>query len=343
VQDYADYLAQWDSRLANGVFQDEPNEIAPTYINRAPVAWVGTHRHNGKGENEAYRFTYLYHVRLDVPKGASAVTLPDNSRIKIVAATLVKSKCDDVRAAQPLYDIANATVTSIAADHTAFMDRAVATISCPAPGAEIHYTLDGHEPTMDSPRYEKPVTITESTVLKSRALLAGADDHFVSALKFNRLIPKSPVVIAKPGCGIQCSYFEGEWKKLPNFDSLKATKEFLAGAIEIPNVARKEDYGLVFAGYVQIPQEGMYDFAISSDDGSTLMVADSLLIDNDGLHGSGEVPGSIALKAGLHPIKVQMFQCKGGQDLQLFISGPGMEKQQLPSSMLWHKIKRGRR
>ena len=113
--------------------------------------------------------------------------------------------------------------------------------------------------------------------------------------------------------------------------------------IGIPSIARKEDYGLVFIGYVRIPQDGLYDFAISSDDGSALMVADSLVIDNDGLHGSGEVPGSIALKAGLHPIKVRMFQSKGGQDLQVFIAGPGMEKQLLPSSILCHQVKGGRR
>ena len=342
VQDYADRLGQWNSRLANGVFQDDPNQIAPTYIDRAPVAWVGTHRHSSKGENEAYQFTYLYLVRLFVP-GATTVILPNNPRIKILAATLVKSSFDDIRAAQPLYDVANATVTSIAAARTAFVDKVIAAISCPVPGAEIHYTIDGSEPTESSPKYEQPITITESTTLKSRALLAGSDDHFVSALKFNRLISKEPVVIAKTAGGIPCRYYEGEWKKLPNFDSLKSAQELMMDTIGIPSVARKEDYGLVFIGYVRIPQDGLYAFAISSDDGSALMVADSLVIDNDGLHGSGEVPGSIALKAGLHPIKVRMFQSKGGQDLQVFIAGPGMEKQLLPSSILCHQVKGGRR
>ncbi len=339
VQDYADRLGQWNSRLANAVFQDEPNEIAPTYIDRAPVAWVGTHRHGSKGENEAYQFTCLYHVRLHVAKGATTVTLPDNPRIKILAATLVKSNFDNIRAAQPLYDVANATVTSIAAARTAFVDKATATISCPVPGAEIFYTIDGSEPTERSPKYEQPITITESTTLKSGALLAGSDDHFVNTLKFSRLIPKKAVVVAKTAGGLPCSYYEGEWKKLPDFDSLMSVRELMMDTIGIPSIARKEDYGLVFAGYVRIPQDGLYDFSISSDDGSALMVADSLLINNDGVHGSGEVPGSIALKVGLHPIKVRMFQSKGGQDLQVFIAGPGMEKRLLPGSMLCHEVK----
>jgi alpha-mannosidase len=343
VQDYTARLGQWNSRLTNSIFQDEPNEIAPTYINRAPVAWVGTHRHSGKGENEAYQFTYLYLVRLNVPKGATTVALPNNPRIKVFAATLVKSSYDNIHVAQPLYDVANTTVTSIAAARTAFVDKATATISCPVPGAEIVYTIDGSEPTKSSPKYEQPITMTESTTLKSRALLVGSDDHFVNTLNFSRLIPKDPVVVAKTAGGIPCRYYEGEWRKLPGFDSLKFTRELMMDTIGIPNTARKEDYGLVFTGYVRIPQEGLYDFSISSDDGSVLMVADSLLIENDGIHGSGEVPGSIALKAGLHPIKVRMFQSKGGQDLQVFIAGPGMEKQLLPSSMLCHEVKGKRR
>ena len=70
-------------------------------------------------------------------------------------------------------------------------------------------------------------------------------------------------------------------------------------------------YGLVMRGYVQIPSEGLYEFGLSSDDGSVLWIGDSLVVDNDGLHGSGEIPGQIALKAGLHPITIKMFQCKG--------------------------------
>ena len=106
--------------------------------------------------------------------------------------------------------------------------------------------------------------------------------------------------------------------------------------IGIPSTAREELYGLTFTGYVRIPQDGLYDFGISSDDGSMLMIADSLLVDNDGLHGGGEVAGSIALKAGLHPIRVRMFQAKGGQELQVYITGPGIEKRLLPKDMLCH-------
>ena len=84
----------------------------------------------------------------------------------------------------------------------------------------------------------------------------------------------------------------------------------------------------------------MYDFSITSDDGSVLYLADSLLADNDGLHGSYEVAGTIALKPGLFPIKAHMFQRKGGEALDVTIRGPGIGKQPIPAEMLFHSGKK---
>ena len=80
----------------------------------------------------------------------------------------------------------------------------------------------------------------------------------------------------------------------------------------------------------------MYEFAISSDDGSALIIGNSLLCGNDGIHGDGEVAGKIALKAGMHPIDARMFQHKGGQALALYIAGPGIPKREVAKSMLFH-------
>ena len=267
----------------------------------APVAWYGTHRHTANGEDEAYRFTYLYLITLDLPAGAQTVTLPKNQNIRILAATAVKTNRDEVFASVPLYDIPKATLTDIHAPRKSFLDKVEATITCPIPGAEIHYTIDGNNPTKDSPLYAGPITIAKTTTVKSRAMLDDADDHYVTSATFNQLIPHEAVEIAKALPGLNARYFEGHWDKLPNFDTLKVVKEFVSNTIAIPDFARKEDFGLTFNGYINIPSDGLYDFFLSSDDGSFLYIGDSLVIDNDGLHGTGDVLGEIALKAGYHP------------------------------------------
>ena len=64
--------------------------------------------------------------------------------------------------------------------------------------------------------------------------------------------------------GLQCSYYEGEWRRLPEFDSLTSIKDFIADTVVIPESARAEDYGLVFRGFIEVPTDGMYEFDISS-------------------------------------------------------------------------------
>ncbi len=340
IPEYAEFIGQWNSRVIAGEIREDVKDIAPGYVNDVPVAWYGTHRHTAKGEDEAYRFTYFYLITLDLEAGAKSVTLPKNQNIRILAATAVKTKREDVTAGMPLYDIPKATLTDIHATRKSFLDKVEATISCPIPGAEVHYTIDGSEPTKDSPLYAGPIVIAKTTTVKSRAILDGSDDHYVTTATFNQLIPHDAVEIIKAQPGLTAKYFEGEWSRLPNFDSVKVVKSFTADTITIPELARKEDFGLTFNGYIKIPSDGLYEFNLSSDDGSMLFIGDSLVINNDGLHGTGEVPGEIALKAGYHPIYIPMFQAKGGEGLELSVEGPGVEKTNVPAIWLFYDTKK---
>lgn len=71
------------------------------YLKNADVAWVGTHRHSSEGD-EPYEFTYLYKIALDVPKGATQVTLPNDPHVVVFAATAVEENAGAV-AAEPLF------------------------------------------------------------------------------------------------------------------------------------------------------------------------------------------------------------------------------------------------
>ena len=55
----------------------------------------------------------------------------------------------------------------------------VVTISCSTPGATIHYTTDGTEPTVDSPVYTEPLTIMGTTTIMA---MAEADNMVNSAV-----------------------------------------------------------------------------------------------------------------------------------------------------------------
>jgi alpha-mannosidase len=77
--------------------------LTPGFIKRAPVAWFASHHHSAQGGNEPYAYCYLYAYSLDLPPGATTVTLPNNGKIRILAVT-VADQASEVRPVQALYD-----------------------------------------------------------------------------------------------------------------------------------------------------------------------------------------------------------------------------------------------
>jgi alpha-mannosidase len=69
------------------------------YLKDATVAYVGTHRHS-TNDDEPYEYTYMFLVRLDIPKGAKTLTLPNDPHIVIFAATLADDEAGVVPAHQ---------------------------------------------------------------------------------------------------------------------------------------------------------------------------------------------------------------------------------------------------
>jgi alpha-mannosidase len=77
--------------------------LNPGFIKRAPVAWFASHHHTAQGANEPYAYCYLFAYSVDIPEGATTVTLPDNDKIRIMAITAA-DKTGRLRPAEPLYD-----------------------------------------------------------------------------------------------------------------------------------------------------------------------------------------------------------------------------------------------
>ena len=78
------------------------DRIHPGFVKRAEVAWVGTHRHAGDG-NQPYVPSYVFAFALDVPKGATSVRLPSNDRVRILAMTAARESAAKLTPAEVLY------------------------------------------------------------------------------------------------------------------------------------------------------------------------------------------------------------------------------------------------
>ena len=125
-------------------------------------------------------------------------------------------------------------------------------------------------------------------------------------------------------------YFQ-QFNTLPDFDKL--TPEFSGksekGIIDLGLARKKEGFGMVFEGELEIPKAGEFTFLLGSDDGSRLFINDDELIDNDGTHGMEYKERSVKLEPGMAKIRVDYFDWGGAQDLALWVSGPGVDKMEL--------------
>tara|TARA_Y100000589_G_scaffold329286_1_gene375388 strand:+ start:479 stop:3526 length:3048 start_codon:yes stop_codon:yes gene_type:complete len=138
--------------------------------------------------------------------------------------------------------------------------------------------------------------------------------------------------------GLTYHYYTGSFTVLPDFTSLTPVSMGNATSIDVSYREQDDDFALTFNGYIEVPTTGTYTFYLSSDDGSRLWIGDQLVVDNDGLHGVEEESNTIDLEAGFHPVTIHFFEHLGGHVLIAEYAGPGISRQIIPSSVLFHDL-----
>ena len=206
--------------------------------------------------------------------------------------------------------------------------------------SEVRFTLDGSDPTKESTFYTGPINITETAVLKAREFLPNGHVSKVSQGQFIKQEPIESTPVENVKNGLLFDYFEFDQPidTTGDLNKLEPKSTGQVAQIVFPFEELPEQFGLIFSGFVKIPSDGVYTFALLSNDGSRLFIDDQLIIDNDGWHGAQEMYGQIALKAGFHPIQAAYFQVGGGKALKAFVEGPGLQKQEIADSILWHNL-----
>jgi serine protease Do len=149
--------------------------------------------------------------------------------------------------------------------------------------------------------------------------------------------PRAPEAVDAVVPGLVCDVYEGAWKSLPDFASLKPAATEKVQTFDLGKHKGRHLFGLKFTGYLQVPAEGAYTFYAASDDGSRLYIGDRLVVDNDGMHSMWEKYGFIPLKVGKHAITVTYFEHAGEHDLKVSWEGPGIKKQPIPASALFSR------
>ncbi|MCX6224096.1 MAG: PA14 domain-containing protein [Bacteroidia bacterium] len=210
-----------------------------------------------------------------------------------------------------------------------FTDSYSAELFCVAPGAEIHYTTDGSAPSKQSAIFSIIITITTPTTLKAKSFWPDGDTSRTAVFEIRKVIPVPAVKPTGEKPGIKVGFYAGNWDKLPDFDKLLPTRTGIVPKIDLSFAKTNQLFGLVFDGYLDVPETGVYQIYLSSDDGARIILDNRQLIDYDGIHGAGEKSAPAALGKGLHPLKIVYFQRQGGLGLKVEWEGPGMARQDI--------------
>lgn len=259
-------------------------------------------------------------------------------------------------------------------DTNVFTESQNVSLRCAVPGTEIRYTLDGSEPTPDSPLYRQPLRLTRTTTLKARALRQGLEalpaamSHTlagpVRTFTYTRQVPREPEAgRAGRGAGLHYRYYEGDWPDLlTRLDDLTPAKagparglfDFAAGIPQGP-------CAYAYDGFLNVPQDGVYTFHAPPE-----WLLPNIMAGYDlQVHVGGRqwYPGtrhhafgdwSIPLKKGAHRLHVRFVDFRGdsparhntpglpprvwpGDKPDLRISGPGVDRQPIPAAWLQHE------
>ena len=157
----------------------------------------------------------------------------------------------------------------------------------------------------------------------------------------------APFVIGTPtpptpsvsNSGLNYKYYEGNWDRLPDFSMLTPVKVGTTPNIDLSIRKVNDNFGVVWEGYINIPAPGNYTFETASDDGSKFYFNSfysptaNALVNSDGLHPPQWASGTIYIPAaGSYPVAISYFESSGGESMQLYWTGPGIEKQLVPDA-----------
>lgn len=204
----------------------------------------------------------------------------------------------------------------------------------PNSSTKVLYTLNDDDPIEKGKKYENPIEIDKKTILKAITVSDFGNSEILE-VNFIKQDYKSDTKIVLTNTGINYTYFEGNFTKLQQLDTAKSMAKRTISQIKIPSYVPKDYWAAIFDGYIFIPEDDVYTFYLSADDGVSLYIDNEKLIEHDGIHGAVEKQNAMALKKGFHKIKCSYFENSGGESLSLFWESNKMQKQAILAELFF--------
>ncbi len=211
-----------------------------------------------------------------------------------------------------------------------FIDNVEVIITVTEPAdADVYYTLDGTEPSDSSTLYTGPITLTETTHIKTRVFATDYDSSDIVVALFRK---------SANGDGLRAKYYKGM-----NFNDLYSAQidsqiDFNWGSGWPANQVGTDNFSVRWTGSVTPFFSETYTFYTNTDDGVRLWINDQQLIDKWIDQPAAEWSGTISLTAGQeYSIKMEYYENGGEAVAQLRWRSQSQPKEIVPKSQLKSK------
>jgi len=190
----------------------------------------------------------------------------------------------------------------------------------PSDNFEIYYTTDGSEPNRHSKLYTQAIQINSSGTIKAITInKVNQEKSKIAIINLNQLQFQKPIDSKAQKRGLNYTLYLGRFKTVKEIQNIAKSRSGQIQNTFIPDSIQQESFGIVYNGFISIDKKGIYQFSLSSDDGSSFYIGEKQVVNNDGIHGNKTESGAIALKKGLYPVKIFYFQTTGQSTINLQI------------------------
>lgn len=159
--------------------------------------------------------------------------------------------------------------------------------------------------------------VTADRVKAVRASLGNRSEHWTAP----EILKLHPLDLTPPIKDLISYVYDGVWKTNPDFSTLKpvATEEEHAGKISLKKVGKKDHFGVVWEGSLELPADADYEFLADADDGLRFMLDGKVLAEVKGVGPieSRAVQPIEKFSKGLHKLRVEYYEFEGQEEIRL--------------------------
>jgi hypothetical protein len=191
---------------------------------------------------------------------------------------------------------------------------------------EVYHTLKDFKETTDLAG--KPSAPTQkqfqAAVMRSRRI-----DPLSKRPYDNALVPAVKKIATRPG--LVRKEFPGQFDWVPQLGDGTPSGRKIVKGLAVTTGAQQ------FVGYLRVPKSGVYHFALTTNGKAVARLHDALLIDADSQYKAGAkaLSGKIALRAGLHPLRINCLVPGDSPGLSLEWQVPGEEMKTMPNTQFF--------